>query len=326
MISFRSSPYGGTSHALTNQNAFNTFWGGQSLFYSAGHCTSFIDKHAVYCYRASRAHNTILVNGMGQRIGTEGYGWIPRYYVSENIGYVVGDASNAYGKVISPLWIERGKAAGLEYTPENGWDEVGLKTFRRHIVELGKTGLTFIYDELEAEQPVTWSYLLHTVINPMNVDKSNSRWIHVQATNQNGVSDAYLFSTSVLKTDTTSQFFTPAVNWLIADEKGNFKTYPNHWHFTATSDKQKVYRFATIINTHAKQKPSEQPRILKDGCIEIGDWHIKVNLSSKGTPSFFIRNTKKGENVSIDYKGETTLIKENGHEKVLVDKVPELEI
>ena len=80
------------------------------------------------------------------------------------------------------------------------------------------------------------------------------------------------------------------------------------------------------LGRHAKQKPSEQPRILKDGCIEIGDWHIKVNLSSKGTPSFFIRNTKKGENVSIDYKGETTLIKENGHEKVLVDKVPELEI
>lgn len=91
--------------------------GVDSHFYSAGHCTSFIDKHAVYCYRASRAHNTILVNGMGQRIGTEGYGWIPRYYVSENIGYVVGDASNAYGKVISPLWIERGKAAGFGIYP-----------------------------------------------------------------------------------------------------------------------------------------------------------------------------------------------------------------
>ncbi|WP_298046023.1 DUF4962 domain-containing protein [uncultured Bacteroides sp.] len=326
MISFRSSPYGGTSHALTNQNAFNTFWGGQSLFYSSGHGTSFIDKHSVYCYRATRAHNTILVNGMGQRIGTEGYGWIPRHYISENIGYVVGDASNAYGKVISPLWIERGKVAGLEYTPENGWDEVGLKTYRRHIVELGKTGLTFIYDELEAEQPVTWSYLLHTVTNPMNVDKSNPDWVHVQATNKEGISDAYLFSTGVLKTDTTSQFFTPAVNWLIADEKGNFKTYANHWHFTATSDKQKVYRFATIINTHAKLSPTEQPRMLKDGCIEIGDWNIKVNLSSKGAPSFFVRNTKKGENVSIDYKGKATIVKENGTEKVLVDKVPELEI
>lgn len=326
MISFRSSPYGGTSHALTNQNSFNTFWGGQSLFYSTGHCTSFIDKHSVYSYRASRAHNTILVNGMGQRIGTEGYGWIPRHYVGENIGYVVGDASNAYGKVISPLWLERAKAAGLEYTPENGWDEVGLKTFRRHIVELGKTGLTFIYDELEANQPVTWSYLLHTVTNPMNVDKSKRQWIHVQATNKEGISDAYLFSTGVLKTDTTTQFFTPAVNWLIADEKGNFKEYPHHWHFTATSDKQKVYRFATIIDTHAKRTPSRQPRILKDGCIEIGDWHIKVNLSAKGTPSFFVRSMKEDENVSIDYKGKATVVREGAKEKVLVDKVPELEI
>ena len=71
MLSFRSSPYGSTSHAIANQNAFNTFWNGQSLFYSSGHHISFTDKHSVYCHRATRAHNTILVNGMGQRIGTE---------------------------------------------------------------------------------------------------------------------------------------------------------------------------------------------------------------------------------------------------------------
>lgn len=130
----------------------------------------------------------------------------------------------------------------------------------------------------------------------------------------------------MLKTDTTTQFFTPAVNWLIADEKGNFKEYPHHWHFTATSDKQKVYRFATIIDTHAKRTPSRQLQILKDGCIEIGDWHIKVNLSAKGAPSFFVRSTKEDENVSIDYKGKATVVREGTKEKVLVDKVPELEI
>ena len=37
MYSFRSSPYGSTSHAIANQNAFNTFFGGSSLFYSSGH-------------------------------------------------------------------------------------------------------------------------------------------------------------------------------------------------------------------------------------------------------------------------------------------------
>lgn len=171
MISFRSSPYGSTSHALANQNAFNTFWSGQPLFYSSGHHISFIDSHSMFSHRATRAHNTILVNGIGQRIGTEGYGWIPRYYVGEKIGYILGDASNAYGKVISQNWLARARKEELTFSPEAGWDDVKLKTFRRHIVELGKTGFTFIYDELEAEEPVTWSYLLHTVTNPMNVGR-----------------------------------------------------------------------------------------------------------------------------------------------------------
>lgn len=32
MLSFRSSSYGSTSHALANQNAFNTFYGGKRDF------------------------------------------------------------------------------------------------------------------------------------------------------------------------------------------------------------------------------------------------------------------------------------------------------
>lgn len=83
----------------------------------------------MYAYRNTRAHNSILVNGMGQKIGTEGYGWIPRYYEGEEISYVVGDASNAYGKVVSPLWLERGRLSGTQYTPEKGWDENKLDFF-----------------------------------------------------------------------------------------------------------------------------------------------------------------------------------------------------
>lgn len=322
MVGFRSSPYGSTSHALANQNSFNTFYGGSYLFYSSGHHIEFTDDHSVYCHRATRAHNSILVNGMGQRIGTEGYGWIPRYYVSDKIGYVVGDASNAYGKVISPLWIERGKQSKLEYSPENGWDENHLKTFRRHIVSLGNSGLTFIYDELEADEPVTWSYLLHTIINPMTVNNKKD-YVHVQATNKNGASDAYLFSSDKLTTETTDKFFYPAENWLRADDKGHFKPYDNHWHFTATSSKQKVYRFATVISTHAINRPVPAPQILEDGRIKVGSWLIKVNTSIEGAPFFFIRSTK--EDVSIIYK-DTTVVREDGYETTLKDKFPELEI
>lgn len=325
MWSFRSSPYGSTSHALANQNAFNTFFGGKPLFYSSGHHIEFTDPHSMYCHRGTRGHNTILVNGMGQRIGTEGYGWIPRYYVSDKIGYVVGDASNAYGKVISPLWLTRGEQSGVDYTPENGWDENKLKTFRRHIVNLGQTGYIFVYDELEATEPVNWNYLLHTTANPMTVNEEKD-YVHVQATNRGGASDAYLFSTGKLTTETTDQFFYPAVNWLRADDKGVFKPYANHWHFTATSEKAQVYRFATIINTHALKYPAKAPEILSDGRIKAGGWLIKVNISADGAPMFFIRNTKKEDPVSITYKGGATLINENDYETTLTDVVPDLEI
>lgn len=63
MLSFRSSSYGSTSHALANQNAFNTFYGGKAIFYSSGHRTGFTDDHCMYSYRNTRAHNSILVNG-----------------------------------------------------------------------------------------------------------------------------------------------------------------------------------------------------------------------------------------------------------------------
>ena len=110
-----------------------------------------------------------------------------------------------------------------------------------------------------------------------------------------------------MQTDTTSRFFYPAVNWLRADDKGVFKKYPNHWHFTATSEKAQVYRFATVINTHALKYPAKDPEILSDGA-----------------PSFFIRSTQ--EKVNITYKGEATVINEDGYETVMRDTVPELEI
>lgn len=329
MLSFRSSPYGSTSHALANQNAFNTFWAGEPLFYSSGHHISFVDRHGVYCHRATRAHNSILVDGMGQRIGTEGYGWIARYYVSDKISYVLGDASNAYGKVISPLWLKRGEQNDVDYSPENGWDETGLKTFRRHIITLGNSGYTFIYDELEAAEPVNWSYLLHTITNPMEMNNIKD-CTHVRAVSKHGQSDAYIYASGELKTDTTSRFFVEPVNWLRADANGNFKKYPNHWHFTATSDKQAIYRFATIIYTHANEGDEGAecvPQRLKNGSWQVGDWNIWANVSTQGAPSFEVWNTGKNSEVSVTYKdGGETVVLDRKKTVRLRDQIPELEI
>ena len=45
-------------------NAFNTFYGGKAIFYSSGHRTGFTDDHCMSSYRNTRAHNSILVNGI----------------------------------------------------------------------------------------------------------------------------------------------------------------------------------------------------------------------------------------------------------------------
>lgn len=322
--SFRSSPYGSTSHALANQNAFNTFSGALPLFYSAGHHIEFTDKHSMVCHRGSFGHNTILPDGVGQRIGVEGYGWMPRYYASDKIGYVLGDASHAYGKVISPLWIQRGADSEVEYSRENGWDDVPLKKFRRHMVHLGNSGCIFIYDELEADSVIPWHYTLHTVVNPMEINEENQQYVYVKATNKTAVCDAYIFSTGKLECSQTDKFKIPAVNWLRPDKNGNYPPFPDHHHFTAISSPSKVYRFATVISTHPEHRQVPAPEILSDGRIKFGGWLISVNLTADGAPSFFVRSTK--EDVNISYKGDATVVSENGYVTTLEDVVPDLEI
>lgn len=332
MLSFRSSPYGSTSHALANQNAFNTFYGGKAIFYSSGHRTGFTDDHCMYSYRNTRAHNSILVNGMGQRIGTEGYGWIPRYYEGENISYVVGDASNAYGEIVSPLWLERARLSGTEFTPANGWDVNKTETFRRHIIQLGSSGLQVIYDELEGKEPVTWSYLLHTTQYPMEVqEKSNC--LVVQGKNDTGVSTAHLFCSESMTHTLTDQFFFTPVNWKNEkDKKGKTMSHPNHWHFSATTPVARKARFLTIIDTHGNNQAAIEV-VQKDRVIQLGgEWEISCNLTNAGDA--FIRITNKKKEVSLQYdrekNGGATLITDQVNNqsvsKKLVDELPELEI
>ena len=327
MLSFRSSAYGSTSHALANQNAFNTFYGGKAIFYSSGHRTGFTDDHCMYAYRNTRAHNSILVNGMGQKIGTEGYGWIPRYYEGEELSYVVGDASNAYGEVVSPLWLERGRLSGTRYTPEMGWDENKLDFFRRHIVQLGRSGLFVVYDELAAKEPVKWNYLLHTVELPMEITGEEGGLRILGKNKADGISVAHLFSSQEMTYAQTDTFFVAAVDW--KNRLG--KSMDNHYHFTATTTPCTRTCFLNVIDVHGNNRPDII--VTRDGNSILADgWVIECNLAGDSTPYLRIRNDHK--NVSLDFnydtnKGVTTIIDHvNGKkvEKKLVDFLPSFEI
>ena len=332
MLSFRSSSYGSTSHALANQNAFNTFYGGKAIFYSSGHRTGFTDDHCMYSYRNTRAHNSILVNGMTQKIGTEGYGWIPRWYEGEKIAYMAGDASNAYGKVTSPLWLKRGELSGTQYTPEKGWDENKLDMFRRHIIQLGTTGVFVIYDELEGKEAVTWSYLLHTVELPMEIQELTDEVKVIGKNKAGGVSVAHLFSSAKTEQAMVDTFFCAPTNWKnVTNAQGKALKYPNHWHFSSTTVPCKTARFLTVMDTHGKNRPDMQV-VRKGNTIQVGDWTITCNLTEKGKAAIYVSN--KTEKVSLNYdagkkEGATIVtdqVKGKQVTKVLIDYLPDFEI
>ena len=327
MLSFRSSPYGATSHALANQNAFNTFFGGKAIFYSSGHRTGFTDDHCMYAYRNTRAHNSILADGMGQKIGTEGYGWIPRYYEGKEISYVVGDASHAYGKVVSPLWLERGRLSGTQFTPANGWDENKVDFFRRHIVQLGRSGLFVVYDELKSKEPVAWNYLLHTTELPMEVAEEEDGLCISGRNKADGVSIAHLYSSQKMTYAQTDTFFVAAIDW----KKKTDNVLPNHYHFTATTVPCSQACFLNIIDVHGNNRADAA--IHHEGNrITVEGWTIECNLK-EGKPAFLrIENKQNGVSLDFNYdanKGATTIIdRVDGKrvEKRVVDALPELEI
>lgn len=328
MLTFRSSSYGSTSHALANQNAFNTFYGGKAIFYSSGHRTGFTDPHNIYAYRNSRAHNTILVNGKVQKIGTEGYGWIPRFYEGEEIAYVTGDASNAYGKVTSPLWLERARLSDIQFSTENGWDENKLQLFRRHILQLGRSGLFVVYDELEGKEPVSWNYLLHTTEQPMEIEEENAGGLRITGKNDaGGISVAHLFAADKMKYEQVDTFFYPAVKFINSKPV----VLKKHYHFTATTGKTRYMRFLNIIDVHGNNRTDIS--VERDGkTILAGDWSIECNLSAEGKASLRVENIQNGTKLDFNYETNdgatviTDIIEGKKVQHRLVDHMPDYEI
>ncbi|MGY8719083.1 MAG: DUF4962 domain-containing protein, partial [Verrucomicrobiia bacterium] len=151
-VSMRASPFGTYSHMLSDNNTFNMVYGGDRLFYHTGFKVSMSAPHRLEYYKHTKSHNGILVDGEGQPYHTEAYGWVENFLNGDKLSYAVGNASNAYDSLDEKF-------------------DAGLKTFRRHMIML-RPDVVVIYDELEAQEPVEWSYLLHAY-NEISLDEKN---------------------------------------------------------------------------------------------------------------------------------------------------------
>ncbi|MHC4541254.1 MAG: DUF4962 domain-containing protein, partial [Planctomycetota bacterium] len=252
MLAFRSSPFGSFNHAHADQNAFNILLGGKRLFAGSGYYIGYGDDHFKGWYKHSRGHNTVLIDDKGQRMDTtDGYGAVVRYLHGDRITYCLGDASNAYG-------------------------DAGLTLFRRHVAFL-RPSVVVIYDELEADHPARWSWLLHSP-DKITCEPGSNRLV-VAAPSARSQID--FFAPLPLSFDVHDRFDPPAVNWRDKISGGKVIRYPNQWHACVSpTSKVGTMRYLAVIQVAGLDDVSllDSPEVRGRDTIRVGSWSIAATL------------------------------------------------
>lgn len=310
-LAFRSSGYGSGSHTTASQNAFNLYYGGKPVFHSSGYYQNYSDAHNLMSYRHTRAHNSILINGIGQPYTPRAYGSLVRADGGSTISYALGDASNAYcGVTDDPMWINHFRTAGITQTPDNGFGETPLSRYRRHVAML-QGGIVVIYDELEATAAADWDWLLHS---DTRFDISDG--FTADVTSGASHSRVLFFTSHVPVISQTDEFVVPPA---IRDEH-----YPNQWHLTARINGVDKVRYLTIILTAPKGDAFTAVK-LSDDAIQIGRWTISAELDPSLPPSLNIVNTRTNTGLSLGSTpfviGGKTYSRAFGGSTIIVDNV-----
>ena len=271
MLSMRSSPFGPMSHTHADHNTFNIAYGGKRLFYNTGYRPAMGDPHFIGWYKHTQGHNGLLIDGKGQPFSDGAFGWIPRTLEGEKITYAVGDASNAYSGIVDGKEVD-----------------YGMKLFRRHYIML-RPSIIIIYDELEADHPAAWSWLLHNYNGFIIDHKSNT----VFAENENAKAQVSLFSSSNIQLNVTDQFSVPVDNWTNkVNEDGDTLSFENQWHLKAdANEKSEKMRYLAIMQVKPDGHFEKIVQLNNNEAITIGQFHIKANLNINEPANIEIKNT-----------------------------------
>lgn len=300
-VSFRSSPFGVGSHGMAEQNSFNLSYKGKPMFYPTGYKITTADKHYLLAQKHSRARNTITVDGKTQAYSHSAYGWIARYLDGKDITYALGDASKAYVPFDKSAinWITVLKNANA-YTSENGFilteeDNPKVKTFRRHLVLL-RPNILVIYDELEAEKAVTWTFQLNGLERSnMSIDAEHCSMI---ANTDNCDVLANVFGSRRLKASLADTSYVKPFDWLNPQRGRVAKVFEkNQYHSRfENTEKCKRMRFLAIIQIDesdtmrfVEAKPDSK------GTITIGQYRINGQLDTNQDARLEVENTTTGE-------------------------------
>lgn len=300
-VSFRSSPFGVGSHGMAEQNSFNLSYKGKPVFYPTGYKITTADKHYLLAHKHSRARNTVTVDGKTQAYSHSAYGWIARYLDGKDITYTLGDASKAYVPFDKSAinWITVLKNANA-YTSENGFilteeDNPKVKKFRRHLVLL-RPNILVVYDELEAEKAVTWTFQLNGLERSnMSIDAGRCSMI---ADTDNCDVLTNVFGSRKLKVSLTDTSYVKPFDWLNPQRGRKAKVFEEHQYHSRfeNTEKCRQMRFLAVIQIDESDtlhftdvKPDSK------GTITIGRYRIAGQLDTEREARLEIENTATGE-------------------------------
>jgi len=257
-VALRASPFGAYGHAHADQNTFNVILDGERLFFRTGYKVAMNDPHRLGWSMHTKGHNGVLINGEGQPYSIDAGGEIRSMMEGEDFAYLLGDASNAY----------RSRQKGTD---------AGLTRFYRHLLLL-KPGVLILYDELEAREPVAWTWLIHSLEN-MSVDSTAGTF---KAWVKSGSGLGKLWSSEPLSWTLKNQFDVPAVSY----RSRSGRVYrDDQWHLAATTRERKpAARFLAVIRItrDGSEVLAMHEDNMSQGCIslQVDKWKVTASLDA----------------------------------------------
>lgn len=233
----RSSPFGAISHAYADQNAFVLHAYGEPLAIASGYYPYYASPHHAQWTWLTKAANSILVNGEGQKIRDwRSKGRIAQFATNGYCHYALGDAHLAYPGVLS-----RFDRHALFLRPQTPDEEP----------------VVVLMDDLEASKPSSFQWLLHA-LDEMQIDETGQRVTIGRGAARLRVS---FLCPAGLRLSQADQFTVPP-------ERDGM---PNQWHLTASADEPVSARhFLTVLQPYREgQQPATARAIEVPGALGV---------------------------------------------------------
>jgi len=219
-VFFRSSKWGGHSHAHADSNAFVIHAGNEVLAGDGSYYTYSGDTYDRNWSNATISKNSILINGKSQGGDLPYHGQITQFYNGGDFTYFVGDASKAY--------------------------EAPMKTFKRAMLFI-RPNVYIVYDELAASEKSTFSWLLNTFAKP-DIDEANQKMVVAQQGERLQVQQVLPQGGLKYSTNNKRPYPMKTKAWTRFSE-----AFPQNWHTEVTTPQVTDEGILTLMQTYQQQ-------------------------------------------------------------------------